>query len=138
MKIKTAIVYTFSFNNPDDVEIFLSQCQRLAIQGYKPLFPPTVFNDTVVQQWGLDEVNNKINSQGFRLFLKRGMMRFDKKWDNRQWMKAYEDFDEWLKGSNSVWSSNKSANALYRSFAIERYANADILTDGYCIKGMFK
>ena len=51
MKHKTLVIYNFSFGNPDDVDIFNNQAHRLSIQGYKPLFQPSLFNDTVIQQW---------------------------------------------------------------------------------------
>ena len=138
MKAKAVVVYTFSFERPDDVDIFLNQCHRLALRGYKPLFPPSVFHDTVIQQWGIEEPDNRINSLDFRLFLQRAMLDFNKKWDNRRWCKEYERFDKWLMGVNSTWSRDKSDNALYRRFALKTYVNADLLKDGYCIKGRFK
>ncbi len=138
MDIKTLVVYTFSFSNPDDVDIFTNQAHRLALQGYKPLLPPSVFNDTVIQQWGRDEDTKRINSLDFKLFLQRQMLDFSKKWDRRQWAVAYEDFSEWLMGVNSTWSANKSSMALYRKYAIEHYTEADILKDGFCLKGRYK
>ncbi len=138
MNIKSAVVFTFSFERPDDVDIFLNQCQRLAMQGYKPLFPPSVFNDTVIQQWGMEEDHQKINSLDFRLFMQRAMLDFSEKWDNRRWCVEYEKFDEWLKDSNPAWGRDKSAHALYRGFAIDCHSNADLLKDGYCIKSRFK
>lgn len=138
MKIKTLTVYTFSFSNPDDVDILTNQANRLASQGYNPLFPPTLFNDTVIQQWGMEEDNERINSHGFRLSLTRAVLNFSKKWDSRKWAEEYEKFDEWLKNANSTWCSNKSANTLYRKFAIEQYIDSDMLKDGYCIKGRYK
>ena len=60
MEIKTLVIYTFSFSNPDDVEILMNKSHQYALKGYEPLFPPSLFNDTVVQQWRKIVNNEKI------------------------------------------------------------------------------
>ena len=59
MNIKAAVVYTFSFERPGDVEIFINQCQRLAADGYRPLFPYALFDDTIIQQFGKEEPDDE-------------------------------------------------------------------------------
>ena len=138
MKIETLVVYDFLVSSPDDVEIFANKCHRYAMRGYKPLFTPSLFDSTIIQQWGIEEDNNKINSLDFRLFINRVILVFDKKWDNKRWAQEYEKFDEWLYKSNSSWCSGKSATKLYRRFAIESYAGKDIIKDGYSLKSGLK
>ena len=137
MRIKTLTIYTFSFSNPNDVEILANKSHQYAMQGYMPLFPPSLFSDTVIQQW-YKEDETRINSLDFRLFMNRAMLEFKEKWDNRRWAVEYERFDEWLQNANSVWCANKSAMTLYRKFAIEAYSNTDLLKDDYCLKHKFK